>query len=305
MADELQWIRRFVDGLVRRERRLVAGTALARVAVVCAALVVCSVIAARGHWDRSAALMALVGLAAAGLWIAVWEPLLTRWRPAGDPMRQARRVEALRPELRGRLVTAVDHAVRPVDPASPDLLALVVRRAAAVARGVSARAVHPSAHLTRTLVVAAVAWVLAIGASLVAPGGPMGLLRFWGSGLDARAAVHAMSVAAEEDAARVGDLVFAYTYPDYTGLEPHRVENTTGEVRGPPGTLVEVTARTQGCWPTGRPSKRTWAKTGGPCAGSSASVPSPARGVSCCTGAGSRSARGSSPSSPRPISRPR
>ena len=43
--------------------------------------------------------------------------------------------------------------------------------------------------------------------------------------------------------ARVGDLTLRYVYPEYTGLEPYEVVNSTGEARAVPGTRVEVSAR--------------------------------------------------------------
>lgn len=240
MAEDLTLIRRFVASLIRRERWQIASVAAMRLGAVTAALVLLSVVASRGAWERSAALMVLVGLAAGGLWVSVWAPLLTRWRPAGDPMRQARAVERLRPELRGRLITALDGGA---GGGSEALLGLVARRAAEVVRGVSAGAVHPMGHVWRALVVAMVAWLVALPSTFLAPGGPLGLLRFWSAGLDARAAVADLDVTVQEDAATVGDLVITYTYPDYTGLDPRRVENTTGDVAGPPGTLVDVVAR--------------------------------------------------------------
>jgi hypothetical protein len=43
--------------------------------------------------------------------------------------------------------------------------------------------------------------------------------------------------------AAVGDLVLEYQYPDYTGLPPMIVANSTGEAHGVPGTRVTVTAK--------------------------------------------------------------
>jgi hypothetical protein len=48
----------------------------------------------------------------------------------------------------------------------------------------------------------------------------------------------------EAESARVGDIVLRYEYPAYTGLDPQVVENSSGEVSAPPGTLVEVQLRT-------------------------------------------------------------
>ncbi len=90
----------------------------------------------------------------------------------------------------------------------------------------------------------ALLWLAAILVFVVAPGGPVAALRYWTAGVDERAEVAGISADADPTVARVGDLVLRYRYPDYTGLEPKVVPNSTGDAQGPPGTQVEVTART-------------------------------------------------------------
>ena len=128
MPEDLQHIRAFIRALVRRERRLMAGVAGARALAVCACGVWLTVLALWGRWDRIATAMATVVVLGTlmGAWV-LW-PLLRGWGPSGDPMRQARRVEALDPELRGRLLTSVEHRNGAEGHESEALFGLVVRR---------------------------------------------------------------------------------------------------------------------------------------------------------------------------------
>src|SRR5690606_27312034 len=96
-----------------------------------------------------------------GGWALVALPLLLGWRRTGDVARQAGLVEALAPELRGRLLTAVERADGPRGGESPALLGLVARRAVAAIRELGPERVHPGGRLRRALI-AAVA-LLAVG----------------------------------------------------------------------------------------------------------------------------------------------
>ena len=131
-------------------------------------------VAARGHWDRATVMMALVGLAGVGAWASVWLPLLVGWWPAGDRMRQARRVERLQPGLRGHLLTAVERAAGPRSGESGALVGLVARRAASAIQGLAVQRVHPGGHILRVAVVAFLSWLIALPAMWMAPGGPGG-----------------------------------------------------------------------------------------------------------------------------------
>lgn len=243
MTEDLQRIRTFVATLVWWERGLLVARVALHSALLGVALVAIGVVAAALQWDRSTAVLLLVAVGGCGLWLLVALPLLLRWRGAGDPLHQARRVEALQPELRGRLLTAVER----VDGARPHeseaLLGLVAQRASTALASVSVRRVHPVGHVVRLAVAAAVLCGVALPLTFLAPGGPLGVFRWWSAALSAQAAVSGFEVQLDEQRARVGDLVLRYTYPSYTGLEPLEIPNSTGEVRAPPGTVVEVTAR--------------------------------------------------------------
>lgn len=72
----------------------------------------------------------------AALWwvgLQVW----LRWGPAVDPVRQARRVEALEPALQGRLITVVERPDGPRPGEREDLFAWVAHRAAPLALAVT------------------------------------------------------------------------------------------------------------------------------------------------------------------------
>jgi hypothetical protein len=147
MNDDLQRIRRYIASLVRRERALVLGRVLLQGGLVLIVASILATLAAALRWDRPSATAALVLVAGVGIWAAIVAPLLVRWRPTGDPLRQARLVEDLAPELRGRLLTAVDRVDGPRGAESPAMLGLVAKRAAAATSSVSPSRVHPGRHL--------------------------------------------------------------------------------------------------------------------------------------------------------------
>jgi len=243
MAEDLHFIRRFVASLVRRERLLLFGRVLLQAALLLVAVLALAVLAATLRWDRGTAVMSVVVLMGLGSWIFVALPLLLSWRSSGDSMRQARMVEALAPDLRGRLLTSVERVDGPARGESPALVGLVAKRAAAAARKVAVGRVHPAGHVLRLGALVAFLYLIALPTTLLAPGGPVGVFKWWAAGLSAEAAVAALGFERDPEYARVGDLVLKYTYPSYTGLEPKIVPNSTGDVRGPPGTYVEVVAR--------------------------------------------------------------
>ncbi|MFT6157856.1 MAG: hypothetical protein ACJA00_000427 [Myxococcota bacterium] len=85
--------------------------------------------------------------------------------------------------------------------------------------------------------------MFALLALLVVPGGPFGLLAYWQDSGQASAAVTNPQITDDLGAARVGDIELRYVYPDYTGLEPVTIPNSTGDVHGPPGTVVYISLR--------------------------------------------------------------
>lgn len=246
MPEDLSRIRQFVEGLIRREQGLLLLRVAGQLAVLGAVLTGWLILAAWLRWDRPSVVLGVVLVGGFGAWFAAGAPLLAHWRAAGDRRRQARLVEALAPELQGRLSTAVER-VGPGQSASgqesPAIVALVARRAAAVLVDVNPSSVHPSRPSLSRVVLGAAGWAAVLVMSLVAPGGPFGVLRWWSGGAAMVAALEAQMSGGAEPEARVGDLVLRYRYPAYTGLEDKVIPNGTGDVQAPPGTTVEVTAR--------------------------------------------------------------
>jgi hypothetical protein len=241
MTPELEQLRRYVDALARRERALLASRAALGAVVTVAVGLVAAALAARFGAGRSGTWATLVLVWGVGAWLSA-VPVLRGWRAASDRLRQARLAESREPGLGGRLVAAVHHLDGARGGESPGLLSLVARRAAAATAGLPAPLVHPSRPVRRLGGVAAFAWVAAFAALCLAPGGPLGLFGFLARSGAAEAAVDA-TVAVDGEAARVGDIVLRYVYPDHTGLEPVVVPNSTGDAHGPPGTTVEVLVR--------------------------------------------------------------
>src|SRR5688500_12267685 len=106
MAEELKQIPRFLDRLSERERRLLLLRGLMQaVIVLLAGLLVVAIalsLQASQAGARALAGLAVLGALAAGAWP------LARWKEAGDRWRQARLIEGMLPQLRSRLLTALD-----------------------------------------------------------------------------------------------------------------------------------------------------------------------------------------------------
>ena len=243
MTQDLQGIGRYVSSLVWRERTLILIRIALQGAFLGIAVLFLAVLAAVAAWERSTAVAAVVLLAGGGAWFGIGFPLLTRWKRAGDPRRQARLVETVEPELRGRLLTAVDRIDGPQGQESPAMLGLIARRALGIARAVRPSKIHPATHLLLLILATGAFAIFTTGATLLVPGGPGGIARWWRNVGTAQAAVASAEVTTQEERARVGDLILRYVYPDYTGLEAMEVPNSTGDAHGPPGTVVEVVAR--------------------------------------------------------------
>ncbi len=244
MTEDLQRIGRYVSGLARRERMLISAKMAANGVALAVVVGVFLQVAAWLRWDRSTALGSLILFAGVAAWWVFALPLLTRWRPAGDRQRQARLVETLVPELRGRLLTAVGRLGEASGRESEALVGLVARRSVTAIEKIPPARVHPARFVVVRALLVLVATFLVLPLSFVVTGGPLDAWRWWAGEASARVAVEQAVAALEERHARVGDLSIRYTYPPYTGLEPRVVENSTGDVAGPPGTQVQVGART-------------------------------------------------------------
>jgi hypothetical protein len=243
MAEHQQSIQRYIERLVLRERLLILIRIGARLLGLVAGGALLAIAAASLEVDRGWAAAALAGWTGIGLWAALVLPVLTRWRRAGDHVRQARLVEQHAPELRGRLVTAVERLDGPRPGESALIVQRVAARAHAAASKVSQATVHQAVRPVMLLAAAVAAVFLPLPVSLVA-GGPVAVAGWWLAGVDGVEQLAALAVEVDGPEARVGDLLLRYTYPPYTGLEPRVVANSTGDILGPPGTLVAVQART-------------------------------------------------------------
>jgi hypothetical protein len=244
MPPALSTIHAFLDGLVRRERLLLAGQTVAQVFVVgCVALLGASVALSVGRRPSEAVL--LLGVSGlVGLVLALAFPLAMRWRASGRAMVQARRVEAHAPDLKHRLVTVLGRAELLVSPAGPVLLQRAATHVQARVADITPDAIHPASSALRAWVVA-VALVMLTGlAQLTLPVGPLQALAAVGGPPMAAdgAAVPPPTEAAER--AVVGDIVLRYVFPEYTGIDPVEVANSDGTIHAPAGTTVQVRART-------------------------------------------------------------
>ncbi|MEZ4240719.1 MAG: DUF4175 family protein [Myxococcota bacterium] len=227
---------------MRRTRVLLGLKIAARTALLLLAVLMWGTLASVIRLDRPTAALVAVTLAGIGGWIALALPLLVDWRATGDAVGHARRVEGIRPDLRGRLLTAVEHTRGAAQPGESEaLVGLVLRRAVGRIAGLAPGEVYPARPAVRVAATAGAAWL--VGLALLLLAGPGDVARFWFASGAARAEVDGIEVRAAEDLARVGDIVVRYTYPDYTGLPPKEVPNGTGDVSAVPGTTVEIEAR--------------------------------------------------------------
>jgi len=226
-------------GLSQREQRnLLVQAGLLALAAWCLAW---ALLAAAVSWR-------VASPATAWLWIGGWIATgvltaavpLRHYRAAAEARRQALRVEALRPDLAGALLTVLDREATPRG--SPALIARLAARSAVAVAEVPPATVHPARPLRRLGGIAFASVALLLCAGVVLPLGP----------LEALAALRAPTTTAEAEAAPVpdgpralvGDITLRYLYPTYTRREPMEIPNSNGEIHAPPGTIVEVRART-------------------------------------------------------------
>lgn len=249
MSNDRTSLHDLLAALIRRERLLLVVRALLQglvaggvVLLVAVALIVLRV-------PHTAALVLWLLVALALPLVAMALPALWSWRPAGDAVRQARLVEAQRPELRGRLITLAERPDGPEPGESEGLLELAARRARAGLGALAPAQVHPGRPLRRVALGLALVLV-ACGLTALGPTGPFAALRVLLRSSTLQAAMPGQLDAVTADEAQLGDIVLRYRYPDYTGLEPLEVLNSTGDVHAPPGTLVELRARTARRWAT-------------------------------------------------------
>ncbi len=249
---EVAGIRLRLAALSRRERSLLAARAGLQLvgATALVFLLAAALVSLGASRDLSLLVLGILGpilLLAALLW-----PLVLRWSSSGRPLGQALRVEGLRPELRARLVTALERGEEAGQPAPADVPALPISlplllrassRAREVLDAVDPAEVHPARPL-RPFAAAAAGLLLAVGlATVLMPVGPFQALAAIASG-EVAATRLAEGVLVADERALVGDITLTYIYPDAMGLDPIEVPNSNGTIHAPPGTLVEIKART-------------------------------------------------------------
>ena len=244
MAEQILQIRSFLDGLGRRERRLLLGRALLQLlgAVLFVSVAAALVLSLGG--TRAAVVGWVGGMGGLLGWFAFAWPLVPRWSAARDPRRQARLVEGEAPDLRSRLLTVVDRPA--AEPGvSGALLARAVARVSERISGIRPAAVHSARPVGKAGLLVVVAALLTLGASILLPVGPGEAWQvvFGASAASARMGDEALDLA--EEPTLVGDIVLRYIFPDYTGIEPIEVPNSDGTIHAPPGTRVQITARTE------------------------------------------------------------
>ena len=236
-------ITRYLDRLKRRARWLLASAAVVR-AVTALALVSLAAGLALSYGVKLTTVA--VTVASVGVLVvstsALW-PLRGRWTVSQSRQHQARQVEARLPGLRGRLITVVDRFDEPGD-CAPGLLARAARHAEQ-----ATTLVRPSDVLTARPVQRLTAIsVLIVGVvSIFGQRLPVGPMDAWGVLLGGSSAAYRMADATSaEDAAPalVGDISLRYVFPAYTGLEPKEVPNSDGTIIAPPGTTVQIHAKT-------------------------------------------------------------
>lgn len=238
MPESILQLHAWLDRLGRRERGLRLGEALAWGLVgLGLALLLLTWAFVEGRISAGAGRAPILVAGALGLFAAL--PAARAGLRARERHRQARRIEALRPELDGALLTVLDRAERPQGSAA--LLARLAARVGPVAAAVPPAEVVPSTATRRAALVAAGVWAAVLAAGAWGPIAPFDALRaLW-------TPIVASGPAPPADAgprALVGDITLRYLYPTYTRLEPLEVPNSSGEVHAPLGTRVEVRART-------------------------------------------------------------
>ncbi len=242
MSEQRARIHRLLNALVRRERWLLLLRALLQLtgAALLAGLLALFLVLWRLPQGLAQGLFwaLLVSISLAAL---VW-PAGLRLSAAGDRLRQARLVERARPALRGRLLTVAERRGGPRQGESAALLDRAVRRTAQAVSGLRPVEIHSARPLGRLLALVSMVGLASLLAGVLGPLTPRQALAQLLLGAPLASAELRAQQADERDAL-IGDIVLRYAYPAYTGLEPLVVPNSTGDVHAPPGTLVEIRAR--------------------------------------------------------------
>jgi|GEM_PF-1055473 len=226
--------------LVRRERALVLIRTLAEAALLCCGVVCVVVTLAYFDIARATALGAVAVLSLGSF--AYWaRRSLRAWAQSGRVTRQAALAEAVNPAFRGRLVLLAERSAEGRPGESEALLALAERRAAALAADLSPKEVHPPSFWRSAVWRAAIA-LMAVGVFQLAA--PYSLQSAFARLSGSQAGAEERIAALDPDRVVLGDIVLEYRYPAYLNIDTMRIENSTGDISAPPGTRVQIWART-------------------------------------------------------------
>ncbi|MFT5587053.1 MAG: hypothetical protein ACI9VR_004658, partial [Cognaticolwellia sp.] len=241
--NDLQRILAALSALSRRERRLAVFRAVGVFAALVLLIWLGAVVAAGAGLDRSSTrwmvIPALLLVFGASVW---WVSF--HWSAAGLLEYQARNVARAAPELRGLVQVLAEKPSGPEQDQSTAIHQLLVDNVSAGLRRLDVSSVHPhrlwgaSGGLLLSLL------VFGVGSTL-APMGAMETLAWLAGGSPVPQLDALEDLDAQLPPVRVGDVSLRYEYPAYTGLSPLTVDNSNGEVHGPPGTLVFVSGRTE------------------------------------------------------------
>jgi len=245
MPEQILALQAYLDRLGRRQRWILGSRALLQ---AMAALLFLGIAAAVGFSVglSRASVLAWIGTAGGlAVWLGLAWPLLPRWRASRSRVHQADLVEEALPALRSRLRTVVDRtAGSPEQLGSTVLLARAAARAHQDLQTLRPRRIHPARAVAFAGSAVFAGLVLSLLAGLVLPVGPIDALRVALGANAAESRLAADGATLREEQALVGDIVLRYVYPAYTGLDPVEVPNSDGTIHAPPGTVVQISART-------------------------------------------------------------
>ena len=179
-----------------------------------------------------------LSLAVIGLFVGM------RSYQARSALRQARLVEEFEPRFRMRLLTVVECNDRPRDGRSEAMMEWTSERTAGLLEPILGAEIHPIRRLRSVLMFFACSSFFLLGVEQFSQPGVSGLIDWMNRGdrvVEAKQDVSAEEVLAD---AIVGEILLRYTYPAYTELPELEVPNSNGTAYGPPGTRVDVEART-------------------------------------------------------------
>jgi tetratricopeptide (TPR) repeat protein len=240
-------IHSFLDALARRERTILgARSGLWLLCAVSGGLLIGALAFSSGASRVVVGTGMLLGLLLYFGLVAV-RGLRPQWRRAGTLRWQAKRVEARLPGLRSRMITVVDLSVEVAAGTaafSTELWARAAAHAQAATRLIRVSDIHPWSRVRRGAAALCVLLLACLLAGRILPVGPLGALDILMGKSAAAVRLEAATAASAEDRAVVGDITLRYIYPDYMGMDPIRVPNSDGTIHAPPGTRVQISART-------------------------------------------------------------